>query len=100
MPRSPTDAMLLVIARSEATKQSILLPSHWIASRSLSSGAHSRDSLARNEDPISRRIHVRHKNDRQSPEERGRLAHGALSDAICGAARVGDRVPLLRRLQA
>ena len=42
----------LVIARSAATKQSM---SHyaepWIASRSLSSGAHSRDPLARN--PVS-----------------------------------------------
>jgi hypothetical protein len=39
-----------VIARSEATKQSILLFAvAWIASRSLSSGAHSRDPLARND---------------------------------------------------
>jgi hypothetical protein len=36
----------IVIARSEATKQSI-----WIASRSLSSGARSRDPLARNDAP-------------------------------------------------
>src|SRR6267143_3907756 len=38
-----------VIARSEATKQSILCAARWIASRSLSSGAHSRDPLARND---------------------------------------------------
>ncbi len=39
-----------VIARSEATKQSILpYIARWIASRSLSSGAHSRDPLARND---------------------------------------------------
>jgi hypothetical protein len=35
---------------SEATKQSIYLrAARWIASRSLSSGAHSRDPLARND---------------------------------------------------
>jgi hypothetical protein len=40
-----------VIARSEATKQSISpLAAPWIASRSLSSGAHSRDPLARNDE--------------------------------------------------
>src|SRR5579872_1849649 len=39
-----------VIARSEATKQSICPPApSWIASRSLSSGAHSRDPLACND---------------------------------------------------
>jgi hypothetical protein len=38
----------IVIARSAATKQSSLFIA-WIASRSLSSGAHSRDPLARNE---------------------------------------------------
>src|SRR6266481_1377262 len=37
-----------VIARSEATKQSIFA-APWIASWSLSSGAHSRDPLARND---------------------------------------------------
>src|SRR6185437_7799351 len=42
--------MGIVIARSEATKQSIPpLAVRWIASRSLSSGAHSRDPLARND---------------------------------------------------
>ena len=41
---------LLVIARSEATKQSIYpRVERWIASRNLSSGAHSRDPLARND---------------------------------------------------
>jgi hypothetical protein len=42
---------LSVIARSKATKQSIFSPGAtvWIASRSLSSGAHSRDPLARND---------------------------------------------------
>jgi hypothetical protein len=41
----------LVIARSEATKPSILPQAgKWIASWSLSSGAHSRDPLARNDD--------------------------------------------------
>jgi hypothetical protein len=38
-----------VIARSEATKQSIDATEAWIASRSLSSGAHSRDPLVRND---------------------------------------------------
>ena len=41
-------------AKAEATKQSILsfflCAARWIASRSLSSGAHSRDPLARNDD--------------------------------------------------
>jgi hypothetical protein len=47
--RFPWSSVASVIARSEATKQSrpCLLP--WIASRSLSSGAHSRDLLARND---------------------------------------------------
>jgi hypothetical protein len=40
---------VLVIARSEATKQSSLALWPWIASRSLSSGAHSRDLVARND---------------------------------------------------
>src|ERR1700752_4338660 len=35
---------------SKATKQSIFFAVRWIASRSLSSGAHSRDPLARNDD--------------------------------------------------
>src|SRR6201998_857834 len=35
---------------SKATKQSIFFAVRWIASRSLSSGAHSRDLLARNDD--------------------------------------------------
>jgi hypothetical protein len=39
-----------VITRSEATKQSIFPAAKWIASRSLASGAHSRDPLARNDD--------------------------------------------------
>ena len=40
-----------VIARSAATKQSSFKPgARWIASRSLSSGAHSRDPLARNDE--------------------------------------------------
>jgi hypothetical protein len=34
---------------AQATKQSNLLPALWIASRSLSSGAHSRDPFARND---------------------------------------------------
>jgi hypothetical protein len=38
---------------SEATKQSILSRHPWIASRSLSSGAHSRDPLARNDEHAS-----------------------------------------------
>jgi len=42
-------AALRVIARSEATKQSIVTTWLWIASRSLSSGAHSRDPFARND---------------------------------------------------
>jgi hypothetical protein len=48
-----TRTILLVIARSEATKQSISPPAEaWIASRSLSSGAHSRDPLARNDEGL------------------------------------------------
>ena len=44
------EVCLAVIARSEATKQSIFFVTRqWIASRSLSSGAHSRDPLARND---------------------------------------------------
>jgi hypothetical protein len=43
-----------------ATKQSIPpLAARWIASRSLSSGAHSRDPLARNDDPIDDRDNTR-----------------------------------------
>jgi hypothetical protein len=50
--RDDGDRSNLAIARSKATKQCIL--SHgvlalWIASQSLSSGAHSRDPLARND---------------------------------------------------
>jgi len=40
----------VVIARSVATKQSSACFAFWIASRSLSSGARSRDPLARNDD--------------------------------------------------
>src|SRR6266576_332423 len=40
---------VLFLFRSEATKQSSLALWFWIASRSLSSGAHSRDPLARND---------------------------------------------------
>jgi hypothetical protein len=39
-----------VIARSDATEQSSFFAWRWIASRSLSSGARSRDPLARNDD--------------------------------------------------
>jgi hypothetical protein len=45
---------LAVIARSEASKRSRLFARLWIASRSLSSGAHSRDPLARNDGPWHR----------------------------------------------
>jgi hypothetical protein len=42
--------LIVIIARSEATKQSNAVFSEaWIASPSLSSGAHSRDPLARND---------------------------------------------------
>src|ERR1700680_4178582 len=44
-----------VIERSKATKQSILSAMTWIASRSLSSGAHWRDPLARNDGASPRR---------------------------------------------
>ena len=48
-----TARLFAVIAKSKATKQSILsfflCAARWIASRSLSSGAHSRDPLARND---------------------------------------------------
>jgi len=49
--RGIADSHLDVIARSEATKQCSLFRSQtsWIASRSLSSGARSRDPLARND---------------------------------------------------
>jgi hypothetical protein len=57
--REKAKLYLAVIARSEATKQSILsfcgktdcflFAARRIASRSLSSGAHSRDPLARND---------------------------------------------------
>jgi hypothetical protein len=49
--RRDREAVFSVIARSEATKQSILSSASlvWIASRSLSSGARSRDPLARND---------------------------------------------------
>src|ERR1700733_16192941 len=43
--------LISVIARSEATKQSILA-ARWIVSRSLSSGAHSRDPVARNDKQV------------------------------------------------
>jgi hypothetical protein len=41
-----------------ATKQSILAFAAWIASRSLSSGAHSRDPLARN-DVVDKPVQMR-----------------------------------------
>jgi hypothetical protein len=47
--REIADAHVVVIARSAATKQSSPWLQLWIASRSLSSGAHSRDPLARND---------------------------------------------------
>jgi hypothetical protein len=47
--RGNADVCLDVIARSKATKQSTLFAAQWIASRSLSSGAHSPDPLARND---------------------------------------------------
>src|ERR1019366_1371383 len=54
--RSDGSRYLFVIARSKATKQSILSSKAlWIASRSLSSGAHSRDPLARNDGSSLRR---------------------------------------------
>jgi hypothetical protein len=49
--REIADLRLVVIARSEATEaihSSILRRQPWIASRSLSSGGHSRGPLARN----------------------------------------------------
>ena len=50
-PLAASSSSSLVIARGEATKQSRTFAPHgWIASRSLSSGAHSRDPLARNDD--------------------------------------------------
>jgi hypothetical protein len=39
----------VVMARRDAAKQSLLTLRQWIASRSLSSAAHSRDPLARND---------------------------------------------------
>jgi len=64
----------VVIARSGATKQSMSpLAARWIASRSLSSGAHSRDPLARNDEtcvniPAARCVRVLH---RHRPRENG-----------------------------
>jgi hypothetical protein len=50
LPRERERMSFTVIARSEATKQSTYpLAALWIASRSLSSGARSRDPLARND---------------------------------------------------
>src|ERR1700679_3352366 len=47
---SSDSSVVVVIARSNATKQSSVSRAEpWIASRSLSSGAHSRDPLARND---------------------------------------------------
>src|ERR1700688_5213167 len=46
----PSGAVHTIFARSEATKQSILSLTARMASRSLSSGAHSRDLLARNDE--------------------------------------------------
>src|ERR1700694_1242239 len=37
---------------AKATKRSSFYPCIWVASRSLSSGAHSRDPLTRNDDPF------------------------------------------------
>ncbi|MBX9645448.1 MAG: hypothetical protein K2X57_00145, partial [Xanthobacteraceae bacterium] len=49
--RREEEPLSVVIARSEATKQSSFpRAALWIASRSLSSGAHSRDPLARNDE--------------------------------------------------
>jgi hypothetical protein len=49
--KAGTTSANTVIARSKATKQSsFVLVELWIASLSLSSGAHSRDPLARNDD--------------------------------------------------
>jgi hypothetical protein len=41
--------LLMSLRGALATKQSIFVVRQWIASRSLSSGAHSRDPLARND---------------------------------------------------
>jgi hypothetical protein len=50
MAREREPIKIKAIARSKATKQSMFpLAAPWIASRSLSSGAHSRDPLARND---------------------------------------------------
>src|SRR6185437_9333171 len=60
-----------VIARSEATKQSMSPRAvTWIASRSLSSGAHSRDPLARND------------GDKPPPSFRGAKRSGANPESI------------------
>jgi hypothetical protein len=49
------NSMPHVIARSKATKQSSLICRLWLASWSLSSGARSRDPLARNDDAENQR---------------------------------------------
>src|SRR5487761_2197284 len=44
-----------VIARNETTKQTIFAEIGWMASRNLSSGAHSRDPVARNDGKTGKR---------------------------------------------
>src|ERR1700730_8592287 len=59
--RSRSDALIAyaVIARSTVTKHpSFVFAAVWIASRSLSSGAHSRDPLARNDVGLLRRFRL------------------------------------------
>ena len=44
------------------------------------------------------RLNVRHQNIRQGRQERGRVAQGAVADAVRRAAREGDRAAVLRRI--
>src|SRR6202043_2100793 len=78
-----------VIARSEATKQSILTRGElWIASPSLSSGAHSRDPLARNDDkPHLRLLAARCARGLQEPSALSIQRAQGMTGARCARSR-------------
>src|SRR6478609_2378329 len=85
--RSESDSCSAVIARSKATEQSILsFHGRWIASRSLSSGARSRDPVARRDaDGLgSTRPHVI---DDLQPIKRHHLRYGSKKLSMISANR-------------
>jgi hypothetical protein len=100
-PRECGTVSLSVIARSNATKQSSFLHSRkesWIASRSLSSGARSRDPVARNDGSGCLKIIFAikaAKRDSRHPEERALRArlegrrrwHGACGRILRGSPK-------------